>query len=40
MEDVREVIRRGRRIIDSEIENLIFSMIVNQNSDTAEESIN
>jgi predicted transcriptional regulator len=40
MEDVREVIKRGRRTIDSEIENLIFSMIVNQNSNTTEESIN
>jgi hypothetical protein len=36
MEDVRDVIRRGRRTIDSEIENLIFSMIVNQNLETTD----
>jgi hypothetical protein len=40
MEDVREVVRSSRRSIDCEIENLIFSMIVNQNSNATEESIN
>lgn len=39
MEDVREVVRRGRKTIDSEIENLIFSMIVNRNSTVTDDCV-